>query len=286
MPDPILDDDGLRRLLKLPEGADLSHYRDRGGLPYLRFRHDGQTVHRYITSEVLQWLVRCQLNSLEVVDQADLPRPRATTASEASSDDDAGGGPYLTVADAAKLLRVGEDTIERMIKNGSLPVVEITGRGELGGRRVSWIRRESLDDLLCNQPWPTSRDQVTSGNLLPIEIAGMVAKTLRPEFDKVRDDIAEYAEASTQDAAAEQSRPTARLLSPNQAAKQFNVSASMLRREYEAGRIEGRRVGAHLKLEESSIAAWCRGVSQEVAADQTVPQPVLQKPPRKPPSMI
>jgi excisionase family DNA binding protein len=69
-PDPILDDDGLRRLLKLPEDADLAHYRDRGGLPYLRFRHDGQTVHRYITSEILQWLVRRQQNPLETSDRS------------------------------------------------------------------------------------------------------------------------------------------------------------------------------------------------------------------------
>lgn len=58
--DPILDDDALRQLLKLPEGVDLGHYRDRAGLPYLRFRHQGRTFHRYLTSEVLKWLSRRQ----------------------------------------------------------------------------------------------------------------------------------------------------------------------------------------------------------------------------------
>lgn len=67
-PDPILDDDGLRRLLKLPEGADLGHYRDYEGLPYLQLRQGDQVFHRYIASEVVQWLVRRQQNQPETSD--------------------------------------------------------------------------------------------------------------------------------------------------------------------------------------------------------------------------
>ncbi len=54
--DPIVDDDGVRKLLKLPAGADLGYYR-RSGLPYVPWDKDGQTFYRYVTSEVLRWVV-------------------------------------------------------------------------------------------------------------------------------------------------------------------------------------------------------------------------------------
>jgi excisionase family DNA binding protein len=146
--DPILDDDGLRRLLKLPEGADLGHYRDHEALPYLQFRQGDQVFHRYITSEVLQWLVQRQRNSLNGTIQADPSESEKAASSEAGEDGNSSNRPYLTVTDAAKLLNVGDDTIERMIKRGDLPVVEISGRGELGSRRLKRIRRESLDALM------------------------------------------------------------------------------------------------------------------------------------------
>ena len=58
--DLILDDAGLRKLLKLPEGADLEYYRQRGGLPYTKFRVEGKAHYRYLTTEVLQRLCKRQ----------------------------------------------------------------------------------------------------------------------------------------------------------------------------------------------------------------------------------
>jgi excisionase family DNA binding protein len=56
--------------------------------------------------------------------------------------------PYLTIQDAARLLQVGEETVERMIINGDIPVVEISGRGKWKRRCIKRIRRESLDEAM------------------------------------------------------------------------------------------------------------------------------------------
>ena len=61
----MVDDDGLRRLLKFPEDTDLAYYRDRVKMPYVAFKQDGKTVYRYVTSQVLQWMVVRQHNTLE-----------------------------------------------------------------------------------------------------------------------------------------------------------------------------------------------------------------------------
>jgi hypothetical protein len=52
----VVDDEGLIALLKLPAGTDLRRYRNDDHLPYVKFKIDGQVHHRYIVSEVLQWL--------------------------------------------------------------------------------------------------------------------------------------------------------------------------------------------------------------------------------------
>lgn len=67
--DLILDDDGVRRLLKFPPGQDLGYYRDRAGLPYLRFRVGGDVVHRYVTGAVLDWLTHRQHNGAQDADE-------------------------------------------------------------------------------------------------------------------------------------------------------------------------------------------------------------------------
>lgn len=63
--EPVLDDDGLRRLLKLQEDADLKYYRDRAGLPYSSFKRDNRTFYRYLEAEVLGWLKKRQHNGIE-----------------------------------------------------------------------------------------------------------------------------------------------------------------------------------------------------------------------------
>ncbi len=58
--DPVLDDAGLLRLLKLPEATDLDYYRRNQALPYVRLRVGGQDQYRYLTQEVLKWLTSKQ----------------------------------------------------------------------------------------------------------------------------------------------------------------------------------------------------------------------------------
>jgi excisionase family DNA binding protein len=92
-------------------------------------------------------LHRTVMNRITELDRllSALPWPASASGSdnEAASD-----SPYLTVPEAAKLLRIGEETVERMIANGELPAVELTGRGTLGGRRLKRIMRESLDAFM------------------------------------------------------------------------------------------------------------------------------------------
>lgn len=58
--DPILDDAGLRKLLKFPEDVDLAYYRDRQDLPYTLFKIKGKVNYRYSTEEVMRWFVARQ----------------------------------------------------------------------------------------------------------------------------------------------------------------------------------------------------------------------------------
>ena len=53
---PVLDDAGLVALLKLPDGENLAYYRQKAGLPYVPFKSQGRITHRYVTSEVMEWL--------------------------------------------------------------------------------------------------------------------------------------------------------------------------------------------------------------------------------------
>lgn len=52
--------------------------------------------------------------------------------------------PYLTIAEAAKMLRVGEDTVERLIASGQLPASEISSKGIAAGKK---FKRISIDDV-------------------------------------------------------------------------------------------------------------------------------------------
>ena len=52
---PVLDDDGLRNLMRWPEDVDLEYYRRRG-LPHIIFRRNGARMYRYLTASVLSWL--------------------------------------------------------------------------------------------------------------------------------------------------------------------------------------------------------------------------------------
>jgi excisionase family DNA binding protein len=56
--------------------------------------------------------------------------------------------PYLTIREAADLLKVGEDTVERLISSGQLPASEISGKGRAAGRKVKRITREALDEFM------------------------------------------------------------------------------------------------------------------------------------------
>ena len=76
-----------------------------------------------------------------------LPWPSSNTISADEETDTA----YLTIAEAAGLLKIGEATVERLIANGELPTVEISGRGISGGRKVRRIMRESLDAWMKQQ---------------------------------------------------------------------------------------------------------------------------------------
>ncbi len=60
--EPILDDAGLRRLLKFPDDVDLAYYRNRCGLPYSRFTIGGVAHYRYCTDEVMAWFRARQHN--------------------------------------------------------------------------------------------------------------------------------------------------------------------------------------------------------------------------------
>jgi excisionase family DNA binding protein len=82
------------------------------------------------------------MSRLDVLDE--LLSTREWPTWSPSQEEEVGDSPYLTIAQAAKLLRVGEDTIQRMITNGDLPVVEITGQKSGGGRKLKRILRESL----------------------------------------------------------------------------------------------------------------------------------------------
>ena len=51
----VLDDDGLRNLMRWPEDVDIEYYRRRG-LPHIIFRRNGARMYRYLTASVLSWL--------------------------------------------------------------------------------------------------------------------------------------------------------------------------------------------------------------------------------------
>jgi excisionase family DNA binding protein len=69
-------------------------------------------------------------------------------------------GPYLTIQEAARLLKVGEDTVERLISSGQLKAAEISGKGKSAGRKIRRIRREAVDELM--KATETSHEQSRS----------------------------------------------------------------------------------------------------------------------------
>lgn len=54
----------------------------------------------------------------------------------------------MSAKEVASLLKVGEDTVERLIGSGQLSASEISGKGRAAGRKFKRIRREALEDFL------------------------------------------------------------------------------------------------------------------------------------------
>lgn len=184
--------------------------------------------------------------------------------------------------DEAKTLRIAE-LIRKLTSNEWL-----TGKPDptSGTESIHFIvqsRLTLLDELLSTQPWPSKESKSVASTT---QLGRAVVAELRPRLDQIQDNIADFAYCASRDAAVERSRPTPKLLSPNAAAKKFGVSAYALRREHAAGRIEGCRVGTHLKLVEDSVADWCRGNGKEPEANRTSTRSAPGSLPRKPPSFI
>lgn len=76
-------------------------------------------------------------------------------------------GPYLTIEEAAQLLKVGDDTVERLVASGQLKASEFSGKGRSAGRKFKRIRREALEAFLtanelASHPSPTARRRHSS----------------------------------------------------------------------------------------------------------------------------
>jgi len=94
---------------------------------YSRVHQEIHGVHERIVEQLRQGLVRIE---------PEPPEPQRT---------------YLTIPEAARYMRVGEDTVLRLIEAGQIAVVEISGKGKTAGRKMKRVRRDEIERYMREQ---------------------------------------------------------------------------------------------------------------------------------------